>query len=459
MAEQPIIKKVIKKKGHAHHGGAWKLAYADFVTAMMAFFLLMWLLGSTTEETRKGISEYFANPYKAEENSKGKAPPPGTSGALSEIQGKQATTDLDLIAEKKEKKNLAALKEKIEKMIKDDKKLSEAKDQIKLDITPEGLRVQIIDSKNKPMFKTGSSDTEPEIRTILSALAPVMNSLPNKITVNGHTDSQPFSGSRKQYTNWELSSERANAARFALTQGGLGEDKILRVAGLSDSIHFNTKNPLDPMNRRISIVVMNKKAEQRILDEGGAKPNAAEGGKPPAEGQATPKPAEGAGEHPPEGAAAPESHDPPAAEAGAEHPPEGAAASPESHDAPAADGEHKPEAAPETPAAESDAAHQPEATPEKPAEGHEAPPADVGEAHPPETAAPPEEHGAPEPAAPAAEGEPAHQPEAAAPAESHEAPAADAEAATPPPETHAAPEQPAAEGEAKPAEEPAPEHH
>ena len=438
MAEQPIIKKVIKKKGHGHHGGAWKLAYADFVTAMMAFFLLMWLLGSTTEETRKGISEYFANPYKAEENSKGKAPPPGTSGSLSEIQGKQATTDLDLIAEKQEKKNLAALKEKIEKMIKDDKKLSEAKDQIKLEITPEGLRVQIIDSKNKPMFKTGSSETEPEIRMILSSLAPVMNSLPNKITVNGHTDSQPFSGSRKQYTNWELSSERANAARFALTQGGLSEDKILRVAGLSDSIQFNPKNPLDPMNRRISIVVMNKKAEKQILAEGGAKPDAADDKNPPAEGQAAPKPAEGTGEHPPEGSASPESHDSPPADAGTEHQPE-AATSPESHDAPAADGEHQPEATPEKPA-ETEAA---------PTEGHEAPPSDTGAAHQPEAAAPSEEHGAPESPAPAVE---------ATPAESHDAPAANAEAAAPPPGSHDAPEKPTAEGEAPPAE-PTPEHH
>ena len=343
MAEQPIIKKVIKKGGHAHHGGAWKLAYADFVTAMMAFFLLMWLLGSTTEETRKGISEYFANPYKAEENAKGMAPPPGTSGALSEIQGKQATTDLDLIAEKEEKKNLAKLKEKIEKMIKDDIKLSEAKDQIKLEITDEGLRVQIIDSKNKPMFKTGSSETEPQIRTILGAFAPVINSLPNRITINGHTDSQPFSGNRKQYTNWELSSERANAARFVLTQGGLGEDKIIRVAGLSDSIHFNKKDPLDPMNRRISIIVMNKKAEKKILEASSGDKPAATDGKAPTSAVTQPK--EGSGDHQPTEAAAP-------------------------HEAPG-DKAQEPSGKPETPAEkaiDAGAAHKPESPP---AETHE----------------------------------------------------------------------------------------
>jgi chemotaxis protein MotB len=321
MAEPPIvIKKVIKKGGHGHHGGAWKLAYADFVTAMMAFFLLMWLLGSTTEETRKGISEYFQNPYKAEESSKGKAPPPGTSGELSEIQGKEATTDLELIAEK-DKKNLAKLKEKIEKMIKDDKKLSEAKDQIKLEITPEGLRVQIVDSKNKPMFKTGSSETESEIRMILGSLAPVMNSLPNKITINGHTDAQLFSGNRKQYTNWELSSERANAARYALNQGGLGEDKIARVAGLSDSAPYNSKDPLDPMNRRISIIVMNKKSELQLLEEVGNKASTAKEGKAP---EGSTKPAEEAHSAPAEPAAEGEHGEPPKAPEGekaAEPPP------------------------------------------------------------------------------------------------------------------------------------------
>ena len=375
MAEQPIIKKVIKKGGHAHHGGAWKLAYADFVTAMMAFFLLMWLLGSTTEETRKGISEYFQNPYKAEESSKGKAPPPGTSGELSEIQGKETTTDLDLIAEKEEKKNLAKLKEKIEKMIKDDIKLSEAKDQIKLEITPEGLRVQIVDSKNKPMFKTGSSETEPQIRTILSALAPVINSLPNRITINGHTDAQPFSGNRKQYTNWELSSERANATRFVLTQGGLGEDKIIRVAGLSASTPFNPKDPLDPMNRRISIIVMNKKTEKQILESTSGNEPAAKDGKAPAPAEAPshePKAAEG--EHQPAEAAPPEAaeaHAPPATPEAPAEQPNDAKANHQPEAAVPAEAPPSGEATPPAPVAEP---HEPPATPETPAAGAETTP-------------------------------------------------------------------------------------
>jgi len=260
--EQPvIIKKIIKKGGHAHHGGAWKLAYADFVTAMMAFFLLMWLLGSTDEKTRKGISEYFQDPYKASLIDKGQIP------TLDEI----APTEIDRQAEKNDRMQLEMLKEKIQDMIDANPKLSEVKEQIKLETTPEGLRVQIIDNKNMPMFKLASSETEPQIRLILRAMAPVINKLPNKITINGHTDARPFPDNRMGYSNWELSSDRANAARYELNHGGLAEDKILRVTGLSASIPYNPADPHDPMNRRISIIVMNKKTEQHILQEAGNK--------------------------------------------------------------------------------------------------------------------------------------------------------------------------------------------
>jgi chemotaxis protein MotB len=261
--EQPvIIKKIIKKGGHGHHGGAWKLAYADFVTAMMAFFLLMWLLGATDEKTRKGISEYFQDPYEASRIDKGQIP------TLEEI----APTEIDRQADENDQLKLEMLKEKIQNMIDANPKLAEVKDQIKLETTPEGLRVQIIDNKNMPMFKLASSETEPQIRLILRAMAPVINKLPNKITINGHTDARPFPGKRKGYSNWELSSDRANAARYELNDGGLEEEKILRVTGLSASIPYNPANPDDPMNRRISIIVMNKKTEQHILQEAGNKP-------------------------------------------------------------------------------------------------------------------------------------------------------------------------------------------
>lgn len=277
MAEQPIIiKKVKKKGGHGHHGGAWKLAYADFVTAMMAFFLLMWLLGSVDEKVKKGISEYFQDPYRATKVDKGLVP------SLDETN----PTELDKQAEKEDTAQLENLRIKIEKMIKMNDMLDKMKDQIQLTITPEGLRIQIVDDKKTPMFKLGSAATEPHIKLVLKELAPVINNLPNKITVNGHTDSKPFPDIRK--TNWELSSERANAARYELTQGGYDEKKILRVSGLADSVAYNAKDPLDPMNRRISIIVMNKKTELQLLEEVGNKANAGKApegsGNPPAEG-------------------------------------------------------------------------------------------------------------------------------------------------------------------------------
>jgi chemotaxis protein MotB len=259
--EQPVIIKKIIKKGHGHHGGAWKLAYADFVTAMMAFFLLMWLLESTDEKTRIGISEYFKDPYKPSVNEKGVMPT-------------HVPIPIDLYSEKNDMLKLELLKEKIQAMVDTNAKLFDIKENIKLETTEDGLRIQIIDNKNMPMFKLASSETEPEIRLVLRALAPVINKLPNKITINGHTDSRPFPANRKGYSNWELSSDRANAARYELNQGGLTEEKILRVTGLSDSIPYNPDDPYDPMNRRISIIVMNKKTEQHVFQEVGAKPAA-----------------------------------------------------------------------------------------------------------------------------------------------------------------------------------------
>lgn len=284
MAEQqPIIIKKIKKGGHAHHGGAWKLAYADFVTAMMAFFLLMWLLGSTDETTRKGIAEFFADPYRvsmsggqsaAERSSLIEG---GGQDMISREEGqmKNGSTDSEneISPEEIEKKaaeietqKLESLKEKLEAKINQTPELNEFKDQIKLEITPEGLRILLVDDQNRPMYKLASAQTETHVRIILHALAPVINELPNKVSLNGHTDARPFPINQKGYTNWELSSDRANAARFELVEGGLTEQKVLRVIGMSSSVPYNSAtDPLDPINRRISILVMNKKTEQQIL--------------------------------------------------------------------------------------------------------------------------------------------------------------------------------------------------
>ncbi|WP_426992234.1 flagellar motor protein MotB [Methylomonas sp. CM2] len=239
MAEQPIIIKKVKKGGHGgHHGGAWKIAYADFVTAMMAFFLLMWLLGSTDEATKKGISEYFQNPFGVAMSGSGvgdraniiKA---GGSDLASKDVGQvhmgedkppppapPSPEDIEKLAEEQEKQKLEKLQEKIESMLDANAKLAEYKDQIKLETTPEGLKIQIIDAQNRPMFKLASSGIETYAQAILRELAPVINELPNKVTINGHTDALPFPSNRSGYSNWELSSDRANVARRELTQGG-----------------------------------------------------------------------------------------------------------------------------------------------------------------------------------------------------------------------------------------------
>ncbi|MCQ8183187.1 flagellar motor protein MotB [Methylomonas sp. SURF-1] len=294
MAEQPIIIKKIKKKGgHGHHGGAWKIAYADFVTAMMAFFLLMWLLGTTDEKTKKGISEYFQNPFGvAITAGSGEGTGDRTNiiqaggqdlKSLDEGQVHQGEAppaeptpeDIQKLAEAQEKKKLEELQEKIEDMLEANTKLSEYKDQIKLESTPEGLKIQIVDAQNRPMFKLASSGIESYAQAILRELAPVINELPNKVSINGHTDALPFPSNRTGYSNWELSSDRANVARRELNQGGLNDDKVLRVVGLASSIPYKVENPNDPMNRRISIVVMNKKTENQVLHDG-ADPTASE---------------------------------------------------------------------------------------------------------------------------------------------------------------------------------------
>ncbi len=288
--QQPIIIKKIKKGGHAHHGGAWKLAYADFVTAMMAFFLLMWLLGTTSETEKKGISEYFQDPFASSTEDRGadvgdrtSIIQAGGSDITSQDQGqvdKGATPEAKEItpeeieqkAEAIEQEKLEKLKEKIQEKIDTSPELTEFKDQIKLEITSEGLRILIVDAQNRPMYKLASAETEPQIKLILRALAPVINELPNKISLNGHTDAHPFPPNQHKYTNWELSSDRANAARYELTQAGLAEEKILRIIGLGSSVPYSPNTePQDQINRRISIIVMNKKTEQEILQNVGDK--------------------------------------------------------------------------------------------------------------------------------------------------------------------------------------------
>ncbi|MGV8899935.1 MAG: flagellar motor protein MotB [Burkholderiaceae bacterium] len=285
-APRPIIVKRIKKTAGGHHGGAWKIAYADFVTAMMAFFLLMWLLGSTSKGTLQGIAEYFQTPLKvAMAGGSGS----GDSSSILKGGGKDLTRQdgqvkknrseaekksYDLKAaekalEKIESSRLKGLKSMIEAKIAAHSVLKQFKNQLLLDITTEGLRIQIVDEQNRPMFSSAKAELQPYTRVILHEIGMVLNQVPNKISLSGHTDAAPYSRGEKGYSNWELSADRANASRRELIAGGMEESKIVRIVGLSSAVLFDKKEPLNPVNRRISIIVMNKKAEETATRDGG----------------------------------------------------------------------------------------------------------------------------------------------------------------------------------------------
>jgi chemotaxis protein MotB len=292
--ERPIlIVKRTKKAGAAHHGGAWKVAYADFVTAMMAFFMVMWLIASVSKEQRAAIFDYFKNPSmqqgKSPRASMGQMGPGGASTSVINLRGgldapKSATrvstglgmprdsdTRLDRaapdveqaqkIAAEADHKKLESLMEQLREAIDHSQALKPFKDQLLLDITPEGLRIQIVDAQNRPMFDLGSPRLKDYTYALLHELAPYLNSVPNRLSLSGHTDTTPYV-SMDGYTNWDLSADRANAARRALESGGLDPDKVSRVVGLSSSVLFDKDNSRDPINRRISIIVMTKAADE-----------------------------------------------------------------------------------------------------------------------------------------------------------------------------------------------------
>jgi chemotaxis protein MotB len=279
---QPIIIKKVKKGGHAAHGGAWKIAYADFVTAMMAFFLLMWLLGSTTEGDKKGIAEFFQSPLRVSMLGGSGS---GDSSSVVRGGGKDLTRETGQVKEgesaakrasytlralkeeqrKAEKSRLEQLKAKVEDVLAQTPKLAALGGQIRLDMTKEGLRIQIIDEGNRPMFDSGSAVVKPYMRELLRELGSVLTEVPNRLTVEGHTDAQPFSAGDKGYSNWELSADRANASRRELVAGGLSEARMLRVQGLAASKLLDAKDPNGALNRRISIIVMNRDAEDAVL--------------------------------------------------------------------------------------------------------------------------------------------------------------------------------------------------
>ena len=303
--KQPIvIKKIVK--GGGHHGGAWKVAYADFVTAMMAFFLLLWLLGISDEAMRGGISEMFKNPSpligpggastsmiklggtREMPHGEGETPTKQSENDPQDESTSQDETTTEEEAEKaKEKVVLDQLLTKLKETIEKSEMLKDFKDQLLLEVMPEGLRIQILDKENRPMFSAGSEKLKPYTRVILHELAKtIAENAPNKISITGHTDVSVFGKGiieyetvdgevlRKQYSNWELSGDRANAARRELVKGGMPKKQIGRVVGLASTVLFDKKNPYNPINRRISIIVLNKSTLESIAkNEGKSEPD------------------------------------------------------------------------------------------------------------------------------------------------------------------------------------------
>lgn len=280
MAKQEHGRVVVRRKrayGEAHHGGSWKIAYADFMTAMMTFFLVMWLLLLVPKKNLEGIAQYFRMPLATAitggpklDNSKSQVPG-GDPSVIPNPYPTPAPSDQDTDpADQQDLENLEDLKSRLENLIEHNPVLRQFRPQLLLDMTPDGLRIQILDQQSRPMFATGSAVVQSYMRDILRELAPLINKLPNSITISGHTDATRYAMGDRSYSNWELSADRANAARRELVVGGLVEHKVKRILGLGDTVDLIKDDPLAAVNRRISILVLNRQAERRIDEQNAA---------------------------------------------------------------------------------------------------------------------------------------------------------------------------------------------
>lgn len=311
--KQPIIIKKVIAGGHGHHGGAWKVAYADFVTAMMAFFLLMWLLNVTTAEEKNAISSYFdpSHPKISDDRSgsggvlgglsvasEGSlsstvspfAPPSVPAPPTSQVEGSDA--DLGELGEETaegesdktqeeieleelqeqveqlqriEEREFENLKQKIEKAILENPEIQKLAENLLIDTTPEGLRIQLIDQQNTSMFASGSSKMFARTRRLLEEVTESILDLPNKVSIRGHTDAVPFRG-RRDYSNWELSSDRANSSRRIMLGAGLPLERIKNVVGKAATEPLIEDNPKAPQNRRISIILIREASLERLKE-------------------------------------------------------------------------------------------------------------------------------------------------------------------------------------------------
>lgn len=282
---QPIIIRRVRKGGKKHPVGTWKIAYADFVTAMMAFFLLMWLLGSSSKGDLQGIESYFNSPMKVslmggDGSGTSTSILPGGGPRLDRSADNYGPTNDSLDRPKTERtaaqaaeareeaRRLMQLKLKISALLKERPGLAEHIGQIQMEITADGLRIQIVDDQKRPMFDIGKSEVKPYMREILREIGSAIRDAESPITLAGHTDSTPYGMGERGYSNWELSSDRANSSRRELIAGGMTEGKIKRVSGMGSTEPLLPTDSVNPINRRISIVVMTREAEVRLRGAG-----------------------------------------------------------------------------------------------------------------------------------------------------------------------------------------------
>jgi chemotaxis protein MotB len=244
-SSRPII--IIKKKGghDGHHGGAWKVAYADFVTAMMALFIVLWLM-NLSKPVREAIAGYFKDPAGTANNLGTSAEGPGEKPVVA-------------------KDDMTKLKQEIENAISHMPDFDKLKKQIEVKVTPEGLRIEMLESATGTFFNLGNPTPNENGRKLLNLLAAELGKLPNKVSIEGHTDSKPYNGKRN-YGNWELSTDRANSARRLMQQDGLGPQQVAQVRGFADQLLRKPKDPFDPSNRRISLIVQYR--DDKDADEG-----------------------------------------------------------------------------------------------------------------------------------------------------------------------------------------------
>lgn len=285
--EQTIVIKRVKKHAGGHHGGSWKIAFADFALALMAFFLVLWLIESTTDLEKMVIAGYFSDPRSLANTGDGGTPyvldlggrplnvaNQGLNLALvqeDEDQFVESQDDLENrelieLARLRQIEMLQSLMGQVEEMVAGNQEFDWFDDSVTMDVTDEGLSIQIVDRENRPIFDLGSMQMRPYALEIMWALARILDNVPNKISIYGHTDNVPFGDNAGAYTNWELSTDRANTARRALVDGGIPYEQFAQIVGMGSSMPLDAENPRNPANRRIVIVVLNELAERRMVE-------------------------------------------------------------------------------------------------------------------------------------------------------------------------------------------------